>query len=169
MQYKLSSVGEIYSRVVRASDCQCRSRMRPGLDTSILRLSGIWGAADKAMLNKLHKQRGYKVENREECDTEGKQRGICIRKEKRGICIKKEKREESDTHVMDTRWRTERNVIHRENREEYVSRRRRGRKVIRTWWILGGEQRGMWYIEKTERNMYQEGEEGGKWYARDRY
>jgi hypothetical protein len=63
------------------------------------------------------------VENREECDTEGKQRGICIRKEKR---------EESDTHVMDTRLRTERNAIYREKREEYISGRRRGRKVIRT-------------------------------------
>ncbi len=35
-------------------------------------------------------------------------------------------------HVMDTRWRTERNAIHKENRKEYVSGRRRGRKVIRT-------------------------------------
>jgi hypothetical protein len=50
----------------------------------------------------------------------------------RGICIRKEKREESDTHVMDTGWRTESNAIHRENKEEYVSGRRRGRKVIRT-------------------------------------
>jgi hypothetical protein len=53
-------------------------------------------------------------------------------------------------------------VIHRENREEYVSGRRRGRKVIGTRWIQGGKQKGMRYIGKTERNMYQEGEEGGK-------
>jgi hypothetical protein len=32
-----------------------------------------------------------------------------------------EKREESDTHEMDTRWGTERNAIHMENREKYVS------------------------------------------------
>ncbi len=63
------------------------------------------------------------MQNREECDTEGKQRRICIRKEKR---------EESDTHVMDTKWRTERNAIYRENREEYVSGKRRGRKILRT-------------------------------------
>ncbi len=63
------------------------------------------------------------MESREECDTYGKQKGICIRKEKRG---------ESDTHEMDTRLRTERNAIHRENREEYVSGRRTGKKVIPT-------------------------------------
>jgi hypothetical protein len=50
-----------------------------------------------------------------------------IWKTERNICIRKEKREESDTHVMDTRWRTERNR----------------------------------YIGKTEKKMYQEGEEGG--------
>jgi len=32
-----------FSWVVRASDCQCRSRNSPGLDPSILRHSGIWG------------------------------------------------------------------------------------------------------------------------------
>jgi hypothetical protein len=57
------------------------------------------------------------MKNREECDREGKQRGICIRKEKR---------EGSDTHVMDTRWETEKNAIHRENREEYVLGRGEG-------------------------------------------
>ncbi len=64
---------------------------------------------------------------------------------------------------MDTRWRTERNAIYRENREEYVSGRRRGRKVIRTRWIQGawGTERNAIH-RKTERNMYQEGEEGGK-------
>ncbi len=44
---------------------------------------------------------------------------------------------------MDTGWRTESNVIHRENREEYVLARRRGRRVIRTRWIQGEEQREM--------------------------
>ncbi len=63
---------------------------------------------------------------------------------------------------MDTRWGTERNAIHRVNREEYVSGRRRGRKVIHMRWIQGGEQRGMRYMGKTESNMYQEGEEGRK-------
>ncbi len=37
------------SRVVRASDCPCRSRISPRFDPSILRHSGIWGAADEAM------------------------------------------------------------------------------------------------------------------------
>jgi hypothetical protein len=39
------------SLVVRASDFQCQSRNSPGVDPSILRHSGIWGAADEAMLN----------------------------------------------------------------------------------------------------------------------
>ncbi len=38
---------ETYSRVVRASDYQCRKRNAPGFDPSILRHNGIWGAADK--------------------------------------------------------------------------------------------------------------------------
>jgi hypothetical protein len=38
---------EIYSRVVRASDSQCRSRNCPGFDTNIHQHSGIWGAADE--------------------------------------------------------------------------------------------------------------------------
>jgi hypothetical protein len=36
--------------VVRASDCQCRSRNSPGFDPSILRHSGICGAAYEAVL-----------------------------------------------------------------------------------------------------------------------
>ncbi len=43
-------------RVVRASDSQCRSRNCPGFDPSILRHSGIWGAADEAVWNIVHKQ-----------------------------------------------------------------------------------------------------------------
>ncbi len=39
--------------VVRASDCQCRSRNSPRFDPSILRHSEIWGAADEAVLNKV--------------------------------------------------------------------------------------------------------------------
>ncbi len=38
------------SRVVRASHCLCRSRNSPGFYPSILRHSGIWGAADAAVL-----------------------------------------------------------------------------------------------------------------------
>ncbi len=41
--------------VVRASDSQWRSRNCPGFDPSILRHSGIWGAADEAFLNKVQK------------------------------------------------------------------------------------------------------------------
>ncbi len=36
------------SRVVRASGCHCLSRNSPGFDPSILRHSGIWGAAYEA-------------------------------------------------------------------------------------------------------------------------
>ncbi len=39
------------SLVVRASDCQCTSCNGPGFDPSIRRHSGIWGAADEAVLN----------------------------------------------------------------------------------------------------------------------
>jgi hypothetical protein len=41
------------TRVARASDSQCRSRNGPGFDPSILRHSGISGAADEAVLNKV--------------------------------------------------------------------------------------------------------------------
>jgi len=41
-------------RVARSSDIQCRSRNCPGFDPSILRHSGIWGAADEAVLIKVH-------------------------------------------------------------------------------------------------------------------
>jgi hypothetical protein len=40
-------------RVVRASDILCRSRNCPGFDPSILRHSGIWGAANEAVLIKV--------------------------------------------------------------------------------------------------------------------
>ncbi len=39
------------SLVVWASDCQCTSCNGPGFDPSIRPHSGIWGAADEAMLN----------------------------------------------------------------------------------------------------------------------
>jgi hypothetical protein len=39
------------SLVVRASNCQCTSCNGPGFDPSIRRHSGIWGAADEAVLN----------------------------------------------------------------------------------------------------------------------
>jgi hypothetical protein len=44
------------SRVVKASDCQCQSRNSPGIDHSILQHSGIGGAADEAVLNKIIKK-----------------------------------------------------------------------------------------------------------------
>ncbi len=44
------------SRVVRASDSQCRSRNCSGFDPSILRHSGIRGAVDEAVLNIVHKK-----------------------------------------------------------------------------------------------------------------
>jgi hypothetical protein len=45
------------SLVVRASDCQCRSRNSPGFDPSILRRSVIRGAADEAVLNTVHRRK----------------------------------------------------------------------------------------------------------------
>jgi hypothetical protein len=42
--------------VVRASDCQCTSCNGPGFDPSIRRHSGIWGAADEAVLNIVRKK-----------------------------------------------------------------------------------------------------------------
>ncbi len=45
------------SRVVRASDWQCQSRNSPGSVLSILRHSGIWGAADEAGLKNVHNKK----------------------------------------------------------------------------------------------------------------
>ncbi len=44
-----------FSRVVRASDSQCRSRNCPGFDPSVLWHSGVWGAAHETVLNTVHK------------------------------------------------------------------------------------------------------------------
>ncbi len=44
------------SLVVRASDCQCTSCNGPGFDPSIRRHSGIWGAADEAVLKIVWKK-----------------------------------------------------------------------------------------------------------------
>jgi hypothetical protein len=44
------------SLVVRASDCQCTSCNGPGFDPSIRGHSGIWGAADEAVLNIVRKK-----------------------------------------------------------------------------------------------------------------
>jgi hypothetical protein len=43
------------------SDCQCRSRNSPGFDPSIFRHSGIWGAADEAVLNTVHRKKIQKI------------------------------------------------------------------------------------------------------------
>ncbi len=45
------------SLVVRASDCQYTSCNGPGFDLSIRRHSGIWGAADEAVLNIVRTKR----------------------------------------------------------------------------------------------------------------
>ncbi len=42
------------SRVLRVSGFQCQSRNSPGFDHSFLRPSGIWGAADEAVLKNVH-------------------------------------------------------------------------------------------------------------------
>ncbi len=44
------------SRVVWASGCQCQCRNSLGFDPSILRHSGIWEAANEAVLNNVHKK-----------------------------------------------------------------------------------------------------------------
>ncbi len=49
------------SLVVRASDCQCTSCNGPGFDPSIRRHSGIWGAADEAVLNTVRKKIPQKI------------------------------------------------------------------------------------------------------------
>ncbi len=48
------------SLVVRASDCQCRSRNSPGFGPSILKHSGILRAADEAVLNTVHRRKKIK-------------------------------------------------------------------------------------------------------------
>jgi hypothetical protein len=45
-----------YSLVHRAFDCQCRSRNSRGFDPSILPHIGIWGSADEAVLNTVHRK-----------------------------------------------------------------------------------------------------------------
>ncbi len=42
------------SLMVRATDWHCNCCNGPGFDRSIRRNSGIWGAADEAVLNKVH-------------------------------------------------------------------------------------------------------------------
>ncbi len=49
------------SLVVRASDCQCTSCNGPGFDPSIRRHSGIWGAADEAVLNIVRRKEGLSL------------------------------------------------------------------------------------------------------------
>ncbi len=46
-----------FSLVVRASDCQCTSCNGPGFDPSIRRHSGIWWAADEAVLKLYEKEK----------------------------------------------------------------------------------------------------------------
>jgi hypothetical protein len=56
MRMRCSRMWMRSSRVVRASDSQCRSRNCLGFDPSILRHSGIWGAANEAVLNIVNKK-----------------------------------------------------------------------------------------------------------------
>ena len=48
--YRGSDLAELF----RVPDCQFRSRNSPWFDPSILRHRGIWRAADKTVLNKVH-------------------------------------------------------------------------------------------------------------------
>ncbi len=60
------------SLVVRASDCQCTSCNGPRFDPSIRRHSGIWGAADEAVLNivrtKKRKNKSWSAKNKNKLD-----------------------------------------------------------------------------------------------------
>ncbi len=49
------------SLMVRASDCQNRSRHSPGFDPGILRHSGTSGATDEAVLNTVHRKKIQKI------------------------------------------------------------------------------------------------------------
>jgi hypothetical protein len=53
--YQITILKPAKNRVVRASDSQCATYNYLGFDPSILRHSGIWGAADEAVLQKLQK------------------------------------------------------------------------------------------------------------------
>ncbi len=53
-------VNEIYPSLVRTLGCQCQNSNSHGLDHSICRHSGIWGTADKAVLNNVHKKKKSK-------------------------------------------------------------------------------------------------------------
>ncbi len=47
------------SRVVRPSGCQCQSHNSPEFHPSIFQHSGIWGAADEAVLNNIQHKRKH--------------------------------------------------------------------------------------------------------------
>ncbi len=47
-------------RASKASSCQCQSHNSHGVNPSILRHSVFWGAADEALLNKVHKRKNPK-------------------------------------------------------------------------------------------------------------
>ncbi len=64
MHKNSKEMDKIYSRVVRASDCQCQSRHSPGFAISILRHSGNLRAADYRMLNNVHTKRPVKNFNK---------------------------------------------------------------------------------------------------------
>jgi hypothetical protein len=51
----------ISNPVDRASGCQCQIRNSPGFDPRLLRHSGIWGMADEAVLNYVHKGKNTKM------------------------------------------------------------------------------------------------------------
>ncbi len=57
LQYYCLTIEMRSSLVVRGSDCQCTSCNGPGFDPSIRRHSGIWGAADEAVLNIVRKKK----------------------------------------------------------------------------------------------------------------
>jgi hypothetical protein len=46
------------SRVVRAMECQCQRSNNPGFNPGIFQQSGILGATDEAVLNKVRENAG---------------------------------------------------------------------------------------------------------------
>ncbi len=56
----LDYVDETYP-IWRASYGQCKIRNSSEFDSSILLQSGVWGAADEAVLNKVHKNAGQNI------------------------------------------------------------------------------------------------------------
>jgi hypothetical protein len=52
----IKKCNQSFYKVVQSADWHCNTAPRPGFSPSILRHRGIWGVADKAVLNKIRKK-----------------------------------------------------------------------------------------------------------------